>query len=215
MRPYYEDEAVTIYHGDARQIAEVRSDDVIISDPPFGIGYASGWSKETRDHANAIAGDATTELRDWMLNNFAKDGPLAAFATIRCVPPFPPRGTLIWDKGECAGMGDLAFPWKPNYEVIWIWGDGWAGNRTTSVLRGSFVPNTSSGGRSHPHEKPVWLLAELIKKAPPGRIVDPFMGSGTTLRAAKDLGRRAIGIEIEEKYCEIAAKRMAQEVLPL
>ena len=69
-------------------------------------------------------------------------------------------------------------------------------------------------GRMHPTEKPVSLVAALLDKSPPGVVLDPFMGSGTTLRAAKDMGRKAIGIEIDERYCEIAANRMAQECLP-
>jgi DNA modification methylase len=72
----------------------------------------------------------------------------------------------------------------------------------------------NSHRRLHPNEKPLDLMARLIQPTT-GTILDPFMGSGTTLRAAKDLGRKAIGIEIEERYCEIAAERLAQEVLPL
>lgn len=211
--PYYADEAVTIYHGDCRDIAPLVSADVVITDPPYGIAYSSGWSKETREHAAEIVGDATTELRDWAILKFA-DKPAAYFATPRCRLPMEPRALLVWDKGEAAGMGDLSIPWKPNWEVIWIGGDGWTGTRSSSVMRGASMATTSAMGRCHPHEKPVWLLSALIAKAPPGIILDPFMGSGTTLRAAKDLGRKAVGIEIEEKYAEIAARRMQQEVLP-
>lgn len=215
-KPYYEDDAVTIYHGDCREILpHLPKVDAVVTDPPYGIAYRSGWSKETRKHAAEIQGDATTALRDEILARFAKDIPTACFATIRCLPPTPPKAVLVWDKGEASGMGDLSFPWKPSFEVCWIWGEGWSGSRTGGVLRGKSVPNASTQGRVHPHMKPVWLLAQIITKAPSGVVLDPFMGSGSTLRAAKDLGRKAIGIEIEEKYCEIAAKRMAQEVLPL
>lgn len=212
--PYYQDDAVTIYHGECREIAPLVCADVVITDPPYGIAYSSGWSKETRAHAAEIAGDASTELRDWAVMKFA-DKPCAFFATPKCRLPMEPRALLVWDKGEAAGMGDLSIPWKPNWEVVWIGGDGWAGTRSSSVLRGAPMATTSTMGRVHPHEKPVWLLGALIKKAPAGVILDPFMGSGPTLRAAKDLGRIAVGIEIEERYCEIAAKRMRQEVLPL
>lgn len=213
-KPYYQDDAVAIFHGDCREIAPHIAADVIVTDPPYGISYSSGWSKETRAHSASIAGDSTTELRDWAVLKFA-DKPCAYFATPRCRLPMEPRVLLVWDKGEAAGMGDLSVPWKPNWEVIWIGGEGWTGVRSSSVLRGKTMVTSSAMGRCHPHEKPVWLLSAIIAKAPNGLVLDPFMGSGTTLRAAKDLGRKAIGIEIEERYCEIAAKRMQQEVLPL
>jgi site-specific DNA-methyltransferase (adenine-specific) len=105
-------------------------------------------------------------------------------------------------------MGDLSFPWKPDFEEIYVNGNGFIGHRGSSVL--CFNSRIDSG-RHHPTEKPLELMTELISKTI-GTILDPFMGSGTTLRATKDLNRKAIGIEIEEKYCEIAAKRMEQEV---
>ena len=110
-------------------------------------------------------------------------------------------------------MGDLSLPWKPSHEEIYVLGGPWDGRRDCgSVLQGR-VQAMAKCGRRHPHEKDVATLRLLIDKCVAGVVLDPFMGSGTTLRAAKDLGRKAIGIEIEERYCEIAAKRLAQEVL--
>ena len=113
-------------------------------------------------------------------------------------------------------MGDLSIPWKPNHEEIYVLGTGFVGKRTSGVLY--FISDRECNGvvreRSHPTEKPLPLIVELLSKAP-GTILDHFMGSGTTLRAAKDLGRQCIGIEISEAYCEIAARRLGQEVLAL
>ena len=124
---------------------------------------------------------------------------------------------LTWEKGEHVGMGDLALPWKPNTEEIYVLGTGFTGTRSGSVLKCYAIAGTvgraQDGTRSHPTEKPVALMAELIRKCPAGLVADPFAGSGTTLRAAKDEGRRAIGVELEERYCEIAARRLAQDTL--
>ncbi len=120
---------------------------------------------------------------------------------------------MIWDKGVHTGMGDLSFPWKPSFEEVYIFGEEWRGRRDEGVLKGFFVTGWESNGRTHPHEKPVSLLKHIIQKNSAPVIVDPCFGSGSTLIAAKQLGKLAIGIEIEEKYCEIAAKRLSQEVL--
>jgi DNA modification methylase len=119
------------------------------------------------------------------------------------------RQVLIWDKGEWPGMGDLSLPWGPSHEEIYILGKGWNGRRMGTVLRRDRI----GGNGDHPTEKPVSVLMKLLERCPGGTVVDPFMGVGTTLQAAKNLQKTAIGIEIEERYCEIAAKRLSQKVL--
>jgi len=109
-------------------------------------------------------------------------------------------------------MGDLRFPWKCSWEEIYIIGSGFRGSRDEGVIKGYSMITWETAGRLHPNEKPVSLLRYLITKCHDGVVLDPFMGSGTTLRAAKDLGRKAIGIEIDEHYCEIAARRLQQNV---
>lgn len=113
-------------------------------------------------------------------------------------------------------MGALDLPWKPSSEEIYIIGKGFRGSRDESnVLYVPPVQSMAKNGRVHPNEKPIALMKKLILKSPSGEIIDPFAGSGTTGRAAKDLGRKATLIEREEKYCEIAATRMQQECLAL
>jgi site-specific DNA-methyltransferase (adenine-specific) len=120
----------------------------------------------------------------------------------------------VWDKGEhVAGGGDIATTWKPTWELIQIARTRpLTGRRDSAVLR---FPAVTIDYDLHPSPKPVSLMRYLLRKAGHGTILDPFMGSGSTLVAAKDSGLRAIGIEIEERYCEIAASRCSQEVLGL
>src|SRR5690606_5759542 len=111
-----------------------------------------------------------------------------------------PEGThtvLTWDKGLASGMGDLSIPWKPNTEEVYVLGRGFAGSRGSSILSGHTVVTWASKGRFHPNMKPASLMESLLIKCPPGTVADPFAGSGSTLVAAKRLGRKAIGIEIE------------------
>jgi site-specific DNA-methyltransferase (adenine-specific) len=214
VKPYYQDDNVVIYHGDCRELIGALEFDVVVTDPPYGMGFGSGRGGHQGDCA--VINDEDVTARDVALE-LTSGRPALVFGRWSCQRPGGTRALLTWEKGEHVGMGDLALPWKPNTEEIYVIGSGFTSDRRgSSVLRYLAVAGTvrtADAGRNHPTEKPVDLMRDLIGKCPPGVILDPFMGSGSTLRAAKDLGRKAIGIEIDERYCEIAAKRMGQEVL--
>lgn len=211
MKPYYDDGTVTIWHGDCREIdAWNIAGGVMVTDPPYGIAYESG---QFGTLPRSIEGDADTSVRDEVLDRWAPR-PALVFGTWRRARPTATRMVLVWDTKGALGMGDLSIPWKPSHQEIYVLGSGFMGQRTSDVLCYAPVQSTAANGRVHPHQKPVELMSDLIQKCPPlADIVDPFMGSGSTLAAAKSCGRRAIGVEIEERYCEIAAKRCAQGVL--
>jgi DNA modification methylase len=216
MKPYYEDESVTIYNADCRDVLPTLGKvDLVLTDPPYGIGYNSNQLDDgSRVLARSIAGDLDTAVRDEFLDWWG-DRPALVFGSWKKNRPVTTKMLLIWDTLGALGMGDLSLPWKPSHQEIYVLGSGFSGKRTSDVLRYPPVQSMSKNGRTHPHEKPVALIRELLGKCPTGTILDPFMGSGTTLRAAKDLNRKAIGIEIEERYCEIAANRMAQLAMEL
>ena len=216
MKPYYERGGITIYHGDCRQILPSVQADVLVTDPPYGISHATNYSVRGVGASwlgTTIDGDHDTTVRDEVLTWWGVQ-PALVFGTWKAMRPTCTRAVLIWDKGPASGMGDLSLPWKGSHEEIYVLGAGFVGHRGESVLKGYTVVTWESAGRAHPNAKPVALMRALLQKCPPDwTILDPFVGSGTTLRAAKDLGRRAIGIEIEERYCEVAAERLSQEVL--
>jgi len=211
-KPYYDEDGIVIYNADCREILpHLPKVDLVLTDPPFGINHASSYGASWEN--TTIANDHSTEARDFVVRHYAGT-PMILFGTWKMQRPSSVRQVLIFDKGPAFGMGDLSFPWKNSFEEIYILGDGfYADKRDEGVIKGHFVAFSESAGRVHPNEKPVSLLAYLMARHAGQTILDPFMGSGTTLRAAKDLGRKAIGIEIEEKYCEIAVKRLAQGVL--
>jgi DNA modification methylase len=215
VTPYYDEDGITIYHGDCREIDAWLTADVLVTDPPYGVAFHTGMDHRAgtdRSRDRSVSGDADTGIRDAALDLWGWR-PALVFGSWKATRPANTRMLLTWCKGLNCGMGDLSIPWKPNTEEVYVLGTGFVGHRGSSVLNFQAPVSQVSWGRRHPTEKPEDLMRELIGKCPPGVIADPFMGSGTTLRAAKDLGRKAIGIEIEERYCEIAAKRLAQGVL--
>jgi DNA modification methylase len=206
---YYDHGGCTIYHGDCREILpQLEPVDLVLTDPPYGINHSSSYGASWEN--TTIAGDSDTSLRDAVLDQFDE---VAAFGTWKTQPIASTKGVLVWDKGPASGMGDLSFPFKLSWELIYLRGDGWCGRRDEGIWRGANVVTWESKGRSHPHQKPVELLSYLLTKHSAGAVLDPFMGVGSMLVAAKQMHRKAIGIEIEERYCEIAANRLAQEVL--
>lgn len=210
MNPYYEDDAVTLYHGDCLEIDAWLEADVLVTDPPYGIAYQSNSRRATV--AASIQGDTDTSVRDAALVRWA-DRPAAVFGTWRRPRPTATRALLVWDTKGALGMGDTSIPWKPAHQEIYILGSGWHGRRGTDVITCAPVQSLGYSGRLHPHQKPVELMEHLIERAPAGVVIDPFAGSGSTLVAAKNQGRRAIGVEADERYLETIARRLSQDVL--
>ena len=213
MSLYYQDDYVTLYHGDClKDHREWLDADVLVMDPPYGYAHKSGGGP--RGNASwkntSIANDDDTTVRDDALGAWG-DRPAIVFGSWKRPRPAATRALLIWDKGGHAGMGDLSMPWKPNFEDIYILGAGFTGRRDSGVLTGFHVPANEAAGRVHQHQKPTNLMEALITKCPPGVIAEPFAGSGSTLVAAKALGRKVTAVEISEQHCETIAKRCAQE----
>ena len=233
MSVYYEDEWVTLHLGDCREVTAWLEADVLLMDPPYGSnitagnpkgGYgrrqnAAGTAKyaSTRPGSDVggfqIANDDTTETRDQALRMWDRerehgrgDKPALVFGSPRMAdPPGEWVDRLVWDKKRPGMNGG---PWRYRHESIYVTaGFVRADNSAVSIIEA--WPDQTD----HIHAKPLALMLRLIAAAPEGVIADPFAGSGSTLAAAKQLGRRAIGVELDERYCEIAAKRLAQDTL--
>lgn len=225
MGIYYEDDFVTLYHGDClTDHREWVDADVLVTDPPYGMNYDSNQVKGR--NFQSIANDHDTAARDTALRAWGT-APALVFGTWRVTRPAGTKQLLVWDKGNVPGMGDVTIPWGNTHEDVYVLGEwppikpggrkreGGTPARSSAVLSvGNY--NTQSADRPyHPTPKPAGLMEMLIAKCPAGVIADPFAGSGATLVAAKNLGRCAIGVEMEERYCETIAKRLSQDLLEL
>lgn len=202
LKPYYQDDAVTIYHGDCREIVPTLGRfDLLLTDPPYGIGALMKGGNNT-GHWNTLSNgnDWDMEIPDLTLVLSVSEKSIVWGGNYFPLPPC--RGVLAWRKLN-------AVPTQADMEIAW----------TTLDIPAKMFAHVSGGAmkrHGHPTQKPLALMLWCIGLAGDVQtILDPFAGSGTTGRAAKDLGRKATLIEREERYCEIAASRMAQEVLPL
>lgn len=214
--PYYQDDAVTIYHGDCRDILPyLPKVDLVLTDLPYGIEYQSGHYKYGNPHRR-LAGD--TMYPTDLIPKLCRIASKAVFMFCRWdylwrVPQ--PTSFIAMIKNNWTA-GDLTHEFGRQWEGILFYPQGgFSFNyRLPDVIDCRRVPPTEL---LHPTQKSQFPCQLIIQECSiVGEIIlDPFMGSGTTLRAAKDLGRKAIGIEIEEEYCEIASRRMSQTVMDL
>lgn len=217
--PYYSDDHVTLYLGDCREITTWLEADVLVTDPPYGVRWESrhGDNRGPRARrartADAVQGDADTSARDEALELWG-NRPAIVFGSWRRPRPRRTHALLIWHK-EGAYSGMLRAPFFTNHEEIYALGSSWPipPKPLRSVLTTTEHRSQHTAAIGHPTPKPVPLMEQLILACPAGTIADPFTGSGSTLVAARNLGRRAIGVELEERYCEVIARRLAQDVL--
>jgi site-specific DNA-methyltransferase (adenine-specific) len=215
---YYEDEFVQLHHGDCRAVRGWTTAAVLVTDPPYGrdwhqgdTGKGRGWASDT--HAG-IANDCSTVVRDDALQLWGEAKPALVFGDLLLRPPLGTKQVLVYDKGESAGFTGAVGGYRRNAEAVYLIGPGWGsglGGRTsvlsTAVSAGGNLARTTG----HPHTKPLDIMGGLIANCPPGVIADPFAGSGSTLIAARNLGRKAIGVEVDEAYCELIVKRLSQQ----
>ena len=234
MTPYYADDLVTIYHGDARELLPELPDvgELWLMDPPYSsggfqeagrvVGSIGKMGVETKDDR---IGYDTLSTRGYMnlmrdvLRHSARVKEIGVFTDWRMwvntadaleYAGFMLRAMIVWSKGN-NGIGR---PWRNQHELI-AYGMRQPSDKDRVAKHGNVIDCARSGNAFHPTEKPLELVRKLLDNMEGDLILDPFLGSGTTLVAAKSLGRRAIGIEVDEAYCEVAATRCGQEALAL
>ena len=205
MRPYYDHGGITIYHGDCREVLPTLdvAEYALVTDPPYGIeadkrgAHSSirdnelwpdqGWDNERQPVAVKTALSLCATAAVWGGNFYADVLPVSS-------------GWLAWIKPEAESGFTLA-----DMELCW----------TNQAMAARVKRYARRDGNAHPTQKPLAIMKWTMQFVGSGIVLDPFMGSGTTLVAAKHLGRRAIGIELDERYAEIAAQRLSQEVMAL
>jgi len=219
VKPYYEEKGITIYHGDCRAfLGHILDVDVFVTDPPYGVEFGSS---DSRGYGHRLAKQGYLSYVD-------------SYENWSSLVPDVLRSLITHSKRGCAFTGkwltELPAPSVCGgiYCPAGVGRNPWGFTNLMTVFFCGSAPRVQFGAshtvlestetapvNGHPCPKPEGWMRWLVKLASLENevVLDPFMGSGTTLRAAKDLGRRAIGIEIEEKYCEIAVKRLSQGVL--
>lgn len=230
---FYNSDQVQLWHGDAMEVLpaiEKESFDLVLTDPPYGIAFESNMRTEkfggiSGDGADQEARDAVLAILEECVRLVGQNRHLYVFgpevlraADMKVSKP----AELIWVKQEGPGMGDLGLPWGPQHEQLHFYtslhrhaGKRGKENNPVRIRKGTVLRAVKPTGFKvrHPSEKPIWgLLSELIESSSRAgeTILDPFAGVGSTGVAAVLTGRKAVLVELEERYCEIAAERISQ-----
>lgn len=221
MSLYYEDEYVTLHHGDCREVTEWLEADVLVTDPPYGRDWQSGsgmTNAEGRGRGSkahgGIAGDKDTRVRDAALAMWGGERPAVVFGDPLIQQPKGAVQALAYVKPLDAGIKGARAGFRRDVEMVYLVGS-WpvgVGGASSALTTGGLVagPRGIATRYGHPHAKPLDVLERLIATTE-GVVCDPFSGSGSTLIAARNLGRKAIGVELQEEYCELIVKRLAQQ----
>jgi site-specific DNA-methyltransferase (adenine-specific) len=219
MKPYYEDKWTKIFLGDCRDILpqlDVKVD-LVLTDPPYGMGECfllRGADRNAHiENRNIASWDKSFEITEYP---FLITLPVVAFTTDWGIPSWykihPNGRVLAWVKTNPTPSFRKALV----NAAEWIFADAVFTYREHSNSQTAlFGAYETTPNRLHPTQKPEWIILQLLQMFNSDLILDPFLGSGTTCYCAKKLNRYSIGIEIEEKYCEIAAKRCSQETMVL
>ena len=210
MKPYYQDDLVTIYHGDMREAIPTLAFDAIVTDAPYGIGVEYGTFDDTTENVG--------ELARWLTPYLLGAKRAAVLSGVPQMWLWPkPAWVLCWSYAPATNEFS---PWGfAQWQPVLVYGKDpyLAANLGPHPTLFTYAKPPVRYANDHPCPKPEpvmrWVVGRTTTEA--DVVLDPFMGSGTTLVAAKEAGRRVIGVEIEERYCEVAARRCSQEVLGL
>lgn len=252
MTPYYQDDAVTIYHADALDVMAGLEDGsvrAVVTDPPYNVSEKNGRDATTAGRLKRKDGTARKVWRDFgewdrgwdpapfieqSVRVLADGGSLLSFISEYTLPPFllsglNHRGLIYWRKSNPTPAFRQLYVravemivWQVKTDAArsqpWTWNaTGYRPNVYEGPVLAGFSVVNGAEPRVHPTQKPLWLMRSLltVHTSPGDLILDPFMGSGTTLHAAKSMGRPSIGVDSDEQHCERAAIRLSQEVLGL
>lgn len=225
MTPYYSDDLVTIYHGDCRGVlADLEG--VVVTDPPFNVGYHyDSYNDKLPEHEYLDLMRAALRLPSAVIH-YPED--IFRIATAIGAHPTkcaswvyhantPKQWRMVAWFGVDPDFKQVRQPYKnpSDKRIQALRAAGSEGSALYDWWQVDQVKNVSGAKVDHPCQMPLGVMRNIVGVTPSEVVIDPFMGSGSTLRAAKDLGRKAVGIELSERYCEQAARRMGQEALAI
>lgn len=228
IKPYYQADGITLYHANSIDNPELwAGGDVMVSDPPYGIKWRNHWGDtgSARTHGRTAPSRGINVANDDSLDamyaaiHLWGDKPALLFSSPLKIPEGTKQILVWWKNSGGEGIMGQINHWRRDWEAINLLGE-WQehphpGLTYSSIIETHESISTLAKALGHPTPKPISLMETLIQHCPDGVIVDPFAGTGSTLLAARNLGRRCIGVELDERHCETSARRLSQMTFDL